>query len=376
MYIQHDFIKPNSVERREYQYNIANSAANASTLVVLPTGMGKTIIALLVIAKELAKNNNNILFLSPTKPLVNQHAQSLTDFLTIDDAVAVFTGEVPPEKRIELWNSKRIIVSTPQVIENDLIARRYDLAKTSRIIFDEAHRAAGNYSYVFIADMFKKQQSERRCLGMTASPGNNLSEILEVCKNLEITNIEIRTKIDQDVRPYVHDLDIKWREILLPPEFNYTLQLLRKALAERLSILKNIGVLDSASLALINRKKLLEVQQKIQLELRSNPQPSQTLFKAASAQNAAMKLAHAIELLQTQGVNALSNYVSRMATEASSKGGSKASRDIMKDPNVLEAIAYVKSLKIEHPKIQEIITIVKEQLTLKKESKIIVFTHY
>jgi len=376
VYVQHDFIKPNSVERREYQYNIANSAANASTLVVLPTGMGKTIIALLVIAKELAKNNNNILFLSPTKPLVNQHAQSLTDLLTLDDTVAVFTGEVPPKKRIELWNSKRIIVSTPQVIENDLIARRYDLSKTSRIIFDEAHRAAGNYSYVFIADMFKKQQSERRCLGMTASPGNNLSEILEVCKNLEITNIEIRTKIDQDVRPYVHDLDIKWRDIPLPLEFNYTLQLLRKALAERLSTLKNIGVLDSASLALINRKKLLEVQQKIQLELRSNPQPSQTLFKAASAQNAAMKLAHAIELLQTQGVNALSSYVSRMATEASSKGGSKASRDIMKDPNVLEAIAYVKALKIEHPKIQEIVTIVKEQLTLKKESKIIVFTHY
>jgi ERCC4-related helicase len=338
--------------------------------------MGKTIIALLVIVKELAKNNNNILFLSPTKPLVNQHAQTLTDLLTIDDTVAVFTGEVPPEKRIELWNSKRIIVSTPQVIENDLIARRYDLAKTSRIIFDEAHRATGNYSYVFIADMFKKQQSERRCLGMTASPGNNLSEILEVCKNLEITNIEIRTKIDQDVRPYVHDLDIKWRDIILPPEFNYTLQLLRKALAERLNILKDIGVLDSTSIALINRKKLLEIQQKIQLELRSNPQPSQTLFKAASAQNAAMKLAHAIELLQTQGVNALSNYVSRMATEASSKGGSKASRDIMKDPNVLEAIAYVKALKIEHPKIQEIVTIVKEQLTLKKESKIIVFTHY
>ncbi len=375
MYLQHAFIKPDSVERREYQYNIANSAANASTLVVIPTGMGKTIIALLVIAKELTMDKN-ILFLSPTKPLVNQHAQSLSALLTLDDAVAVFTGEVPPEKRIRLWNSKRIIVSTPQVIENDLIARRYDLSKISRIIFDEAHRAAGNYSYVFIADMFKKQQSNRRCLGMTASPGNNLSEILEVCKNLEIANIEIRTKIDPDVRPYVHDLDIKWKEISLPHEFSYTLQLLRKSLAERLGILKEIGVLDSASIALINRKKLLEVQQRIQSELRSNPQPSQSLFNAASAQNAAMKLAHAIELLQTQGVNALSSYIARMVIEANSKGGSKASRDILKDPNVLEAIAYIKSLKIEHPKIQEIVNIVKDQLTLKKESKIIVFTHY
>lgn len=375
MYIKHDFIKQDSVEKREYQYNIAKSAANTSTLVVLPTGMGKTIIALLVIADELAKDRN-ILFLAPTKPLVNQHAQSLTNFLTLSNTVAVFTGEVPPEKRIELWNSKRIIVSTPQVIENDLIARRYDLSNISRIIFDETHRAVGNYSYVFIADIFKKQQKERHCLGMTASPGNNLSGILEVCKNLEITNIEIRTKIDPDVRPYVHNLDIKWKEILLPPEFNYTLQFLRKALVDRLNILKNIGVLDSASVSLINRKKLLDVQQKIQSALRNTPQPSQTLFKAASTQNAAIKLVHAIELLQTQGVNALINYISRIATEANSKSGSKASRDIMRDPNVLEAIAYVKSLKIEHPKIQQIVTIVKEQLNNNKESKIIVFTHY
>jgi ERCC4-related helicase len=375
VYLQHDFIKQNTVEQRQYQVNIANSAATASTLVVLPTGMGKTIIALLVIAKEL-KHDKNILVLSPTKPLVNQHAQSLSSLLTITDAVTVFTGEIPPEKRIALWNSKRIIVSTPQVIENDLIARRYDLSNISRIIFDEAHRATGNYSYVFIAEMFKKQHHDRRCLGMTASPGNNLSEILEVCKNLEITNIEIRTKTDQDVRPYVHDLDIKWREVSLPQEFNSTLHLLRKALSERLKILKDLGVIDSAAVALINRKKLLEVQAKIQSELRSSPQPSQTLFKAASTQNAAIKLAHAIELLQTQGVNALSSYIVRLATEAGSKGGSKASRDIMKDPNVLEAIAYMKSLKIEHPKIPEIVAIVKEQMARKKESKIIVFTHY
>ena len=375
MFINHEFIKQNRVEQREYQVNIANSAAKKSTLVVLPTGMGKTIIALLVIAKELAQGNN-ILFLSPTKPLVNQHAQSLNNLLSIEDEVAVFTGEIPPEKRLILWKSKRIIVSTPQVIENDLIARRYDLSKIKRIIFDEAHRSTGNYSYVFIAEMFKKQQDDRRCLGMTASPGNNLSEILEVCKNLEITNIEIRTKIDPDVKPYVHDLDIKWKEIPLPAEFGHTIQLLRKALSERLKILKNIEVLDSVSLSLINRKKLLEVQQKIQAELRSNPQPPQELFKAASAQNAAIKLVHAIELLQTQGVNALQSYIARMLNEANSKGGSKASRDLMKDPDVLEAIAYIKSLKIEHPKIHEIVKIVTDQFTQNKDSKIIVFTHY
>jgi ERCC4-related helicase len=376
VYIHQNFIKQDCIERRDYQHNIALTAAQANTLVVLPTGMGKTIIALLVIAKELEKKDNNIVFLSPTKPLVSQHAQVLTSMLTFDDPVAVFTGEISPEKRIALWKSKRIIVSTPQVIENDLISQRYDLSKTSLIIFDEAHRTVGNYSYVYIAEMYKRQRDDRRNLGMTASPGYDLPAILEVCKNLEITNIEIRTKTDPDVRPYVHDLDLKWKEVTLPPEFTHTLQLLRKALAERLDILKKQGVLDTASVTLVNRKKLLEIQQRIQQEIRSAPHPSPTLYQAASVQNAAIKLAHAIELLQTQGVNALSSYFQRLATEAGSKGGSKASRDILRDGNVLEAVAYIRSLHVEHPKIPEIVAIVRDQFAHNTQSKIIVFTHY
>jgi len=376
VYIKHEFIKSDSLEHREYQHNIANSAVKASTLVVLPTGLGKTIVALLVLAKELKKKNNKILFLSPTKPLVNQHAQFLKKVLTIDDSVVVFTGEVSPVKRKEMWNNSRIIVSTPQVIENDLISKRIDLKDISLIIYDEVHRAVGNYSYVFVSDIYGKQRNERLSLGMTASPGNNISKILEVCKNLEISNIEIRTKYDPDVKPYVHDLKITWKEVDLPKKFSYTLQLLRKALSDRLKVLKEIGVVESSSLSLINRTKLLDIQKKIQEELRSSPTPPKPLFKAASAQNAAMKLYHAIELMQTQGVNALRNYFQRMGNEALSKSGSKASRDILKDSNVLEALAYAKSLDIEHPKIPEIVKIVKEQFNIKKDSKIIIFTHY
>jgi len=376
VFVKHEFILPDSLEYRQYQNNIADSAAKASTLVVLPTGMGKTIIALLVIAKELKKKNNKILFLSPTKPLVAQHAQFLKNFLLIDDPIVVFTGEISPEKRKEQWNRSRIIVSTPQVIENDIISKRIDLKEVSLIVFDEGHRAVGNYSYVFISETYRRQRDERLSLGMTASPGNDLSKILEVCKNLEISNIEIRTKYDRDVRPYVHDLKIQWKEIPLPNEFSHIIQLLRKALSNRLKTLKEIEMIDSASISLINRTKLLDVQKRIQEELRSTPKPSKLLYQAASAQNAALKLYHGIELLQTQGVNALRNYFQRMGNEALSKGGSKASRDIMKDTTVLEALAHTKSLEIEHPKIPEIVKIVKDQLTINKDSKIIIFTHY
>ena len=86
--------------------------------------------------------------------------------------------------------------------------------------------------------MFSKQNDNPLSLGMTASPGNDISKILEVCKNLEITNIEIRTKYDKDVRPYVFDLKIEWKEVNLPIEFSQTLQLLRKSMSDRLKILK------------------------------------------------------------------------------------------------------------------------------------------
>ena len=376
MFINHEFIKPNSLEQRQYQINIAKSAEKSSTLVVLPTGLGKTIIALLVIAKELKNKNNKILFLSPTKPLVNQHTIFLKKFLETDDSIELFTGEISPLKRKEIWEKSRIIVSTPQVIENDLISKRISLNKTSLIIYDEVHRAVGNYSYVFISDLYKKQCNNRLTLGMTASPGNDLSKILEICKTLEIENIEIRTKNDSDVKPYVYDLKMKWKEINLPNEFSHVIQLLRRALSDRLKKLKEIGVIESSSISLINRTKLLNIQKRIQEELRSSSNPPKQLYQAASAQNAALKLYHGIELIQTQGVNALLNYFQRMGHEAISKGGSKASKHIMKDKNVIEALAFAKSLKIEHPKIPELIKIVTKQINDNKNSKIIIFTHY
>jgi Fanconi anemia group M protein len=377
VYIQQEFIKSDNVEQREYQIKIAEAAAKNNTLVVLPTGLGKTVIALILMAKKLKKTDGKILFLAPTKPLVLQHSQFLRQHLTVDEkSIVVFTGEVSPSERKEKWEQARIIVSTPQVIENDLLSKRIDLKDVSFIVFDEAHHAVGVYSYVFVSEMYQKQRDDGLVLGMTASPGNDVAKILEVCKNLGIDNIEIRTKYDPDVKPYVHDLKITWKEVPLPNEFAYTIQLLRKSLSERLKLLKEVGVIESSSVSLTNRKKLLEAQRKIQTELRSKAKPPKILFKAASVQSEAMKIHYSIELLQTQGVNALKNYFQRMGKEAVSKDGSKASRNIISDSNITEAVAYVKSLDVEHPKLQEIVKIVRRQFEAKPDSKIIVFTHY
>ena len=377
MFIKKEFIKPDKIEFREYQISIANSSYNKNSLVVLPTGLGKTIIALLLIAKELKNNKDKILFLAPTKPLVMQHRNFLIKYLTIDDKyITIFTGETPPNKRREIWKKSRIIVSTPQVIENDILSGRINIDQFCLIIFDEAHHAVGEYSYVFISKMYEKYRNNRRILGLTASPGNDITKILDVCKNLDISNIEIRTKYDRDIKPYIHDLKIRWEKVILPDDFSYIIQLFRKTLSERLKILKDVNAIDSSSISLVNRTKLLEAQNRIQKKIRSTMKPSKILFKAASIQSEALKIHYAIEILQTQGVNSLRYYFERIKTEAISKGGSKASKAIMSDYNIIDALSYIKSINIEHPKIEAVIRIVKKQFEKNKDSKIIIFTHY
>ncbi|HDO19748.1 MAG TPA: DEAD/DEAH box helicase, partial [Thermoplasmatales archaeon] len=79
VFVKHDLIKPRFIEHRSYQVSIARSALERNTLVVLPTGLGKTVIALLVIAEKLKNDKGKILFLAPTKPLVIQHMGFLRD---------------------------------------------------------------------------------------------------------------------------------------------------------------------------------------------------------------------------------------------------------------------------------------------------------
>ena len=159
------FIVPNSVEVRDYQVNLANQAKNENCLIILPTGLGKMVVALHVIADYLAKGNGGVLFLAPTKVLVNQHYEFLKNTLAIDD-IALITGEDLLEKRKKLWINSAIC-ATPEITRNDMARKIVDTTQFNLIIFDEAHRAVGDYAYVEIAKQLNK--SNIRLLGMTAT---------------------------------------------------------------------------------------------------------------------------------------------------------------------------------------------------------------
>ena len=94
--------------------------------------------------------------LAPTKPLSEQHYNSLARLLNIDkDHILLLTGSIATAKRQELEPNAKVIIATPQTFANDLKRGRLSLEDFGVVIFDECHRAVGRYAYTYIADECK-----------------------------------------------------------------------------------------------------------------------------------------------------------------------------------------------------------------------------
>ncbi len=353
---------------RLYQETILNTCATKNTLVVIPTGMGKTTIALMLVSQRLKGfPNSKILFLAPTKPLVEQHKSFFEEHLEGKNLV-VFTGEVAPEKRAELWKNADIIFSTPQGLENDLVSDKLDLKNVSLAVFDEAHRATGEYSYVFIAKQYEKKAKYPRILALTASPGSKSEEIETICKNLFIEAIEIRTENDPDVKPYIQEIDIDWINIELPESMKKIKIFLDNCFKSKIKELNFKGN------RLLSKKDLLMAQFQLQKQLSKGV--DYEAMKSISLVAEAIKVQHTLELLETQSINSLNSYFEKIYSEASTTK-TKAVKNLSQDANFKSAYILAKELyenNIEHPKIEELKKIVRKEIN--GNLKAIIFTQF
>ncbi len=373
-FMKHPLIKPDTVEQRLYQLSLAGKALERSSLVVLPTGLGKTIIALFVIASRLQRYGGKALILSPTKPLVEQHAIFLKKVMTLpEEEILAFTGSIPPAEREKLWAQGKLIVSTPQVIENDLLTKRISLENVSHITFDEAHRAVGNYAYTFIAEKYFESAKNPHVLGITASPGSSDEKISEVCQNLHVENVSVKTEKDRDVRPYVQEKEIEWLQVQLPSEMAEIRGYLEKIFDDRLGIIRGLGF-SAGSGKHVSKKDLLLLQKKLQGEIRMGGDPA--VFTALSVLAEMVKVNHAVEMVETQGLETLRKYLEKLDADASSNSASKAAKRLMDDLFMRKTLHRVKECEIEHPKLELARKIVSEQLKGSPESRVIVFTNY
>lgn len=373
MFVEHPLIKKDTVESRLYQEVIVGNAAKSNTLVVAPTALGKTVIAVLLAAHRLQTfPESKILMISTTRPLVNQHAESFKRFLVTDETgINVFTGHTPPDKRTEIWANSKVVCATPQVIENDIISAKYSLEDVSVIIFDEAHRAVGDYPYAFIAKNYLRQAKSPLILALTASPGSDEEKIAEICENLFIDNIEVRSERDPDVRGYVKGIDLHWKKVTLPEPFMRVKKLLENALKDRLTTLKKMGFTRSSRVE-ISKKDLLMLRGRLQSDLSTNT-GDPDLLKGLSLVAACINVVHALELLETQGLETLVRYFDRMESQAKTSGSTRAVKNLLKDWDFKRAIKMSRELssKMHHPKLDVLVEIIK-----KEKGKSMIFTQY
>jgi Fanconi anemia group M protein len=242
-FVDRPLVTPGLLERRDYQLELADAAASAHTLVCLPTGLGKTAVSLLVTAHRLHEYGGKSLLLAPTKPLVEQHAAFYREALTIpDDEVVVFTGEVSPDDRAAVWDDARVVVATPQVVENDLIGNRVSLAEVTHLTFDECHRATGDYAYNYIAERYHADAERPLVTGMSASPGGDKEAILRVCRNLGLREVEVMTEADADVGEHTYETTVDWQRVSLPEEILEIRDELQAVVKSRLERLRELGL--------------------------------------------------------------------------------------------------------------------------------------
>src|SRR3989344_4741134 len=194
-----------NISPRDYQKEIVKKCIEKKFLVVLPTGIGKTLIALmLAISRMQSHPTEKILFLAPTRTLAQQHFTYFQEHLPeLFAQMDLFTGQIEANKRKGLWERADIIFSTPQCIANDVKEKLYDLSDVSLLIEDEAHRCVKNYSYTYVAKKYNEQAQNKKILGLTASPGTDKKTIKTICDCLCIEDVQIRTRESEDVKQYL-----------------------------------------------------------------------------------------------------------------------------------------------------------------------------
>ena len=380
------FLNIEKVEFREYQIEIAKKCANKNSLVVLPTGLGKTIIAVIVAAKilETSSINSKIIILAPTRPLINQHYDSFIKFLTIpEERFSLLTGKINAEKRAGLFANNQILFFTPQTLRNDLVKKRYGLEDACLVIFDEAHHASGDYPYGLIADEYTDQNPDGIILALTASPGSSKQRIAELCSILHIgsNNIHIRSRKDEDVKTYLKPMDVYKIGVELSSLMkNIYLEIL-KILEERLQYLSQLGFLSLKSDKLcekIIRKDLLRLNSELINIIKGSGDKTGS-YSAISINAQALILYHMIELIEQQGLDILLMYLEKLNNDSKKIKSSKAVKMLASNRilrhiyNELKETEYYSPEKLIHPKYPVLEKIILDELKKNIASRILVF---
>ncbi|MBI4257957.1 MAG: DEAD/DEAH box helicase [Thaumarchaeota archaeon] len=360
----HPLIRSGRLEFRSYQVSIAEQCLKENTLVVLPTGLGKTVVALLTLvefARDVAEKK--CLFLSPTRVLVHQHRDFiLSNSLLGEEDVEIVTGEEPPELRRIRWG-KKVICATPQVVVNDVDNRLLNLEELGLVIFDEVHRAVGDYAYNVLGEQLGSACPACRLVGFTASLPGEMRLVRDILQRMRFSKVEARDESSEEVKPFTQDTEVKWVEVTLPPVMQHIRNRIAAAMSPYAKTLVNAGLLPKSAENKLSFRMILECRKKL---------GSPRFTPEAAALYSLIRLNHALSILETQSLESFKDFLDRLIERKRGIG----LPSLLAQDSVVEAYEAARGalmLGVEHPKIAAL----KDALdSLKQGEKAMVFASY
>ncbi|OBA22001.1 P-loop containing nucleoside triphosphate hydrolase protein [Metschnikowia bicuspidata var. bicuspidata NRRL YB-4993] len=247
------YVYPTNLQVRDYQYNIVRQAFFHNTLVVLPTGLGKTFVASTVILNfwrwfpEL-----KIVFMAPTRPLVAQQIKACCGVTGLPPLQMAILLDLTRRNRAQIWASKRVFFTTPQVVENDLKLGSVDPRLISLVVIDEAHRAKGNYAYHNVVRFMDRFHRHYRILAMTATPASSVDGVQEIIDNLHISRAEVRTERSIDIVRHLKHKTVQRIRAEPSDDVRYAIGCVCSAIAPILKQANDKRIYDVTDPALIN----------------------------------------------------------------------------------------------------------------------------
>ena len=354
------------LESRIYQEMLFMEAKDQNSLIVLPTGLGKTIIILYLVNYYFQKfPNKKILVATPTKPLVHQITQTFLEFLDVpEEIIQEMAGSTSPDKRAAMYQTGKIFIGTPQTFSNDFDTDKIIPKEISLLCFDEAHRSTGNYAYVKIVQNFTDFNLNPRIIAFTATPGNKPEQIEQVIQNLHIESISSRFADDPDVRPFVsfHRPKIIW--VQLPDSYKTIIKFFEQYQNEIVEKIKEKG-LDPGKY--ISKTTALDLQKQVTALMQDDPEIGELLYYVPNL----IRILHIKEITETQGLPQTKITLSKWFLDPKQK----TLKMFIEHPFIQNAYEIISKNTEKHPKLLKLVEILKER-TQDAESKIIVFTNY
>ncbi|KAM7380584.1 hypothetical protein PAMP_003871 [Pampus punctatissimus] len=210
---------------RDYQMDVARPALEGKNIIVcLPTGSGKTRVAVYITKKHLdcrraEGQSGKVVVLVNKIPLVEQHySAEFLPFLKHTYKVERVSGDSQLKISFtEIVKKNDVIICTAQILENYLERSNkgddegVDLKDLTLIVIDECHHTqkGGVYNHIMMRYLKQKHKNKRlqkeqkmpvplpQILGLTASPGvggatkmdKAEEHILRICANLDASKI-------------------------------------------------------------------------------------------------------------------------------------------------------------------------------------------